>query len=145
MGLRSRCPIALEAREPRDRLRGNGPDGGAPKRYPVAVRGPRLVPLATTLSEFEAKVLVARLGADGIICAARGANCSLYPLGDVDVLVAEEDLERACELLLADEVEDALSGNVVPAAEGAVLADLVFAAVLALVAAGFLLFRLSLL
>ena len=59
-----------------------------------------MVPLATTRSGFEAKVLVARLGADGILAQLQGGNAdSLYPVGAFDIFVDEEDLDRARELL----------------------------------------------
>jgi hypothetical protein len=66
--------------------------------------GMRMVPLVTTRSGFEARVLAARLGAEGIVWQLRGGSVdSVYPVGDVDVLVAADDLERARELLSGDE------------------------------------------
>ena len=57
---------------------------------------------------FEARVLAARLGAAGLIVQLRGGGVdSVYPMGAVEVLVSEDDLEVARELLLADEVESA--------------------------------------
>jgi hypothetical protein len=80
-------------------------DGGA-----VAWRtleGLRMVPLATTRSAFEARVLAARLGSEGIVWELRGGTAdSVYPVGSVDVLVDEEDLDKARELLSIDLVED---------------------------------------
>jgi hypothetical protein len=62
-----------------------------------------MVPLATTRSGFEAKVLVARLGADGILAQLQGGNVdSLYPVGAFDIFVDEDDLDRARELLITD-------------------------------------------
>ena len=59
-----------------------------------------MVPLATTRSAFEAQVLAARLGAEGILWQLRGGTAdSVYPVGSVDVLVAEDDLDEARELL----------------------------------------------
>ncbi|MDA8267217.1 MAG: hypothetical protein M0Z63_13950 [Actinomycetota bacterium] len=64
-----------------------------------------LVPLTTVGSRFEAQVLVARLGADGIVAALQGGD-TVYPLpGPVDVLVEAERAPDARQLLLADEVE----------------------------------------
>jgi hypothetical protein len=72
-----------------------------------------MVPLATTRSGFEAKVLIARLGADGILAQLQGGNVdSLYPVGAFDIFVDEDDLDRARELLeegtgeLTDEDDD---------------------------------------
>ncbi|OWY59762.1 hypothetical protein B7486_72835 [cyanobacterium TDX16] len=68
----------------------------------------RMVPLVTGSTAFEAKVLVARLGAEGILWELRGEVDSIYPIGrGVDVLVAEGDVVLARELLLGDEVDAA--------------------------------------
>jgi hypothetical protein len=68
----------------------------------------RMVPLVTGSTPFEAKVLAARLGAEGILWELRGEVDSIYPVGrGVDVLVAEDDVEVARELLLGDEVDAA--------------------------------------
>jgi hypothetical protein len=58
-----------------------------------------LVLLATGLSDFEAKVLTARLGAQGIVWQVRGVVDSVYPLGDIDVLVRADELDDAMMLL----------------------------------------------
>jgi hypothetical protein len=63
-----------------------------------------MVPLADLGSQFEAQVLGARLGAEGIVWQLRGA-CSVYPFGSVELLVDAGDLDAARELLLLDEVE----------------------------------------
>jgi hypothetical protein len=67
----------------------------------------RMVLLRTVPSSFHARVLAARLGADGIVTQLRGPGEGPYPMGDVRVYVRDEDLEVARELLLADEVEAA--------------------------------------
>jgi hypothetical protein len=67
-----------------------------------------MVALVTGSTAFEAKVLVARLGAEGILWELRGEVDSMYPVGHgVDVLVSEDDAELARELLLGDEVDAA--------------------------------------
>ena len=49
---------------------------------------------------FEAKVLAARLGAEGIVWQLRGNLDSLYPVGGgIELLVDESDLADARELL----------------------------------------------
>jgi hypothetical protein len=58
-------------------------------------------------SAFHARVIAARLGADGIVTQLRGNVDGPYPIGDVSVWVDEEDADCARELLLADEVESA--------------------------------------
>ena len=64
-----------------------------------------MVRLATVQSGFEAKVMAARLGAEGIVWELRGAVDGPYPMGPVTVLVEEGELDVARELLLVDEVE----------------------------------------
>lgn len=71
----------------------------------------RMVPLCRVADRFDAQVLAARLGSDGIIVELRGGGSSMWPGGAVEVLVTEADLEVARELLLADEVESALEGD----------------------------------
>jgi hypothetical protein len=66
-----------------------------------------LVHLRTVQTAFHARVIAARLGADGIVTQLQGSIDGPYPLGDVSVWVAEDDAESAVELLMADEVESA--------------------------------------
>lgn len=73
-----------------------------------AVSDLRMVPLLTASSGFEAKILAARLGSAGFVYEMRGNVDGPYPVGAVTVLVPETELAEARELLLADEVEDAL-------------------------------------
>jgi hypothetical protein len=70
--------------------------------------GDRLVHLRTVHNTFHARVIAARLGADGIVTQLRGSVDGPYPIGNVSVWVREEDAEEARELLLVDEVESAL-------------------------------------
>ena len=70
-----------------------------------------MVPVLRVSNGFHARVVAARLGSEGIVTQLRGGIDTPYPMGAVDVLVAEEDLELARELLLADEVEDAFLGD----------------------------------
>jgi hypothetical protein len=79
----------------------------------------RMVPLVTGSTPFAAKVLVARLGAEGILWELRGEVDSIYPVGrGVDVLVAEDDADAARELLLGDEVDAALDEEWEPTPRG---------------------------
>jgi hypothetical protein len=64
-----------------------------------------MVHLRTVPDVFHARVIAARLGADGILTELRGAVGGPYPLGSVSVWVTPADEEIACELLLADELE----------------------------------------
>jgi hypothetical protein len=70
----------------------------------------RMVPFATPESAFEAKLLVARLGTVGVLCEIHGDVDGMYPLGSIEVWVAEQDLAMARELALADEVEQIFDG-----------------------------------
>lgn len=66
-----------------------------------------MVPVVRVSNGFHARVVAARLGSEGIVTQLRGGIDTPYPMGEVEVLVAEDDLAIARELLLADEVEDA--------------------------------------
>jgi hypothetical protein len=66
-----------------------------------------MVHLLTVGGAFQAKVVSARLGSVGIVTSLRGGVDGPYPMGDVQVLVDESDLELARQLLLADQVEEA--------------------------------------
>jgi len=60
-----------------------------------------MVCLTCASSAFEARVLAARLGADGIVTELRGAGLDVvYPTaGTVDVYVSVDDFELARDLL----------------------------------------------
>jgi hypothetical protein len=65
-----------------------------------------MVPLTTVGSSFEARVVMARLGADGILTQSRGGGDATYPLpGPVQVFVVMDQADEARELLMADQVE----------------------------------------
>lgn len=64
-----------------------------------------MVHLRTVPSVFHARVIAARLGADGIVTDLRGSTGGPYPIGPVSVWVAEEDEDCASQLLLADDIE----------------------------------------
>jgi hypothetical protein len=70
----------------------------------------RMVHLRTVPDPWQANVLKARLGAEGIITALQGNLSGPYPLGAVAVLVEQDKAQLAAELLMADEVEAALAG-----------------------------------
>ena len=72
------------------------------------VSEPRAVPvhLTTVAGSFHAKVIAARLATEGVATQLRGHSEGPYPLPSfVDVLVAEEQLDLAREILLADAVD----------------------------------------
>ena len=71
----------------------------------------RMVRLVTVASAFHARVIAARLGAEGIVTDLRGNVDGPYPIGDAHVFVDQEDLAEAKELLLADEVESAFDDD----------------------------------
>jgi hypothetical protein len=66
-----------------------------------------MVHLRTVPDAFHARVIAARLGADGILTELRGAVGGPYPLGSVSVWVDGADEPIASELLLADALEAA--------------------------------------
>jgi hypothetical protein len=70
-----------------------------------------MVRLVTVNSTFHARVIAARVGAEGIVTQLRGNLDGPYPMGDVHVYVSEEDLPSAAELLMVDEVESAFDDD----------------------------------
>ena len=66
-----------------------------------------MVRLATVRSTFHARVIAARLGAEGIMVQLRGNVDGVYPMGDTHVYVEADALDTAREVLLVDEVESA--------------------------------------
>ena len=68
-----------------------------------------MVHVRTVNGSFHARVIAARLGAEGILTELRGNVGSVYPFGQVSVWVSSEDAEAASELLLADEIEAAFT------------------------------------
>ena len=70
--------------------------------------------MAQGLSDFEAKVITARLGADGILWELRGVVDSVYPLGGIDVLVPLDEL-AAARASLRDTPETTADAHVHPA------------------------------
>jgi hypothetical protein len=65
-----------------------------------------MVRLAVLPTAFEARLLAARLGCEGVLWELRGNVGGPYPVGPVEVLVRPDDFALACELLLVDEIED---------------------------------------
>ena len=77
-----------------------------PRGSVLCVADLAMVPLTITASAFEAQVLCARLGADGILTQMRGDMQGPYPLpGLVTVLVEADRVDDARQLLLVDQVE----------------------------------------
>ncbi|HEX6425604.1 MAG TPA: DUF2007 domain-containing protein [Acidimicrobiales bacterium] len=58
-----------------------------------------MVPLTTVADPFSARVLAAHLGAEGIVWELRGGVDGPYPVGPVQVLVAEDQLALAREVV----------------------------------------------
>jgi hypothetical protein len=65
-----------------------------------------MVHLATLSSSFEAQLVAARLGAEGVVWQLQGPVGGPLPLSDVSVLVDDADLVRAREILLLDDLGD---------------------------------------
>lgn len=68
-----------------------------------------MVRVATASGPFEAKLLAARLGADGIVWELRGGVDGIYPMGPIDVLVAADDADVARVLLAPSDGPEALA------------------------------------
>src|SRR5689334_61933 len=64
-----------------------------------------LAKLLTVHSGFQARVVAARLGADGIPVQLTGASDGPYPVGSTTLWVLPDDLDEALGLLLLDEAE----------------------------------------
>jgi Putative prokaryotic signal transducing protein len=62
----------------------------------------QMVRLTTCADGFEARVLAARLGADGIVWSLRGGHDGPFAIGEVDVLVDADDYALARQLLESD-------------------------------------------
>jgi hypothetical protein len=73
-----------------------------------------MVHLVNAQGTFHARVIAARLGAEGIVTELRGAVDTPWPvMGEVQVLVDRDDLDTASALLLADQVEAVFAGGAV--------------------------------
>jgi hypothetical protein len=64
-----------------------------------------------TLPPFQARLLAARLGAEGILWQLRGES-SIYPFASVDVLVEESRLDSARDMLDVDVPEECSADEV---------------------------------
>src|SRR3954452_19558696 len=64
-----------------------------------------MVRLLTASSPMEARIIAARLGAEGIVWDFRGSVDGPLAIGPVEILVDAEGLESARELILVDDVE----------------------------------------
>jgi hypothetical protein len=74
-------------------------------------QGLRMVHLRTVPDAWQAKVLAARLGSEGIVTHLQGGLSGPYPFGAVSVLVEAGQADLAADLLLADEVEAAFASQ----------------------------------
>jgi hypothetical protein len=74
-------------------------------------QGLPMVHLRTVPDAWEAKVLAARLGSEGIVTHLQGGLAGPYPFGTVSVLVEAGQADLAADLLLADEVEAAFASQ----------------------------------
>jgi hypothetical protein len=63
--------------------------------------------LVTLRDGFEAKVLAARLGSEGVLVELRGSVDGPYPLGQIHVYVEESGLETARTVLALSEAAEA--------------------------------------
>jgi hypothetical protein len=99
-----------------------------------------MVLVRTVPNAFHARVIAARLGAEGIPAELRGGVGGPYPIGDVSVWVREDDFDTAREILLADEVESAFEEALPPSPRRPFLFGLSRSQLVALVAIVVILF-----
>jgi hypothetical protein len=71
----------------------------------------RMVRLLSTRDAFEAKLIAARLGADGVLCQLRGGVDGMYPVGVVHVYVEEDAVELARALVAEEAAEGDSDGD----------------------------------
>ena len=64
-----------------------------------------MVRLTTCADGFEARLVAARLGSEGVVWSLRGAHDGPLAFGTVDVLVDADDLEVAQEVLGLEPLE----------------------------------------
>jgi hypothetical protein len=64
-----------------------------------------MVRLTTCGDAFEARLLAARLGSEGVVWSLRGGHDGPFAIGEVEVLVDENDLTTARELLSLDDFD----------------------------------------
>jgi len=76
----------------------------------------RLVRLTTCADAFEARLVAARLGAEGVVWSLRGSHDGPLSLGAVEVLVDADDLATAREILGTD-VEELAPEDAAPERE----------------------------
>ena len=65
-----------------------------------------MVPLTTAANPLAARILAAHLGAEGIVWELRGNVDGPYPIGPVEVLVAQEDLAVARQVVVEEDDDD---------------------------------------
>lgn len=73
-----------------------------------------MVRLVTAANAIEARIIAARLGAEGIVWEFRGSVDGPLAVGPVDVLVDADGFDAAKELLLVDDVESSFATHAVP-------------------------------
>jgi hypothetical protein len=64
-----------------------------------------MVRLTTCGDAFEARLLAARLGSEGVVWSLRGGHDGPFAVGNVDVLVDADDFETAREVLLLQDFD----------------------------------------
>jgi hypothetical protein len=75
-------------------------------RVPFVTVAPlKMVRLLTAANAMEARIIAARLGAEGIVWELRGAVDGPLAIGPVEVLVDVDGFETAKDLMLAADVE----------------------------------------
>ncbi len=78
------------------------PGWAARARYRGDVDRFEMIPVALVASGFEAKLMAARLGSEGVVWELRGDVDGVYPVGGIEVLVPADEVEQAREVLGID-------------------------------------------
>jgi hypothetical protein len=58
-----------------------------------------MIPVASATSGFEAKLLAARLGSEGVVWELRPDVDGVYPVSDIEILVPADEVDRARDVL----------------------------------------------
>ena len=93
----------------------------------------RMVRLLTASSPMEAKVIAARLGAEGFVWELRGSVDGPLAMGPIEILVDADDLDDARALMLVEEIESSFTDSGTEPRETTMRDVLAVAAVLVLV------------
>jgi hypothetical protein len=82
-----------------------------------------MIPVALARTGFEAKLMAARLGSEGVVWSLRGDVDGLYPVGGIEVLVPSDEADRARDVLGGPDEDGGSDPRI--SSDGAAAGDLV--------------------